>query len=145
MKVFNKFYLWAAGMKYHMALYTIAAVFVKSIVNLIMGESSVDILSMFQMLMVSLVFACVESVLFPQGKEWGVTGWRVALWAVLANVLYIGASVVFNWFPGIPVWGGILATAVMECGLFAMWYVLWLENKGDNKRLNSNLREFQNQ
>jgi len=145
MKVFNKFYLWAAGMKYHMAIYTIAAVFVKSIVNLIMGISSVDILSMLQMLIVSLVFACAESILFPQGKEWGVTGWRVVLWAVLANALYIGAAVVFKWFAGIPVWGGILITAVMEFGLAAMWYVLWLENKRDNKSLNSNLKEFQKQ
>ncbi|MBP3415171.1 MAG: hypothetical protein J6L81_08245, partial [Clostridia bacterium] len=111
-------------MKYHMAIYTVAAIFVKSIFNLIVGKSSVETLSMFQMLLVSLVFACSESLLFPQGKEWGVTGWRVAVWAVLANVLYIGAAIVFRWFPGISTLYGILFVVIMECGLFAMWYVL---------------------
>lgn len=143
MKKFNNFYLWAANMKYHMALYTVAAVFVKSITNLIMGQYSVESLTMLQMLFVSLVFACAESFLFPQGKEWGVTGWRMVLWAVLANMLYIGAAIVFGWFPGIPVWCGIVAVAFVEIGLFAMWYALWLENKNDNRCLNCNLKEFQ--
>ena len=98
MKVFNKFYLWAANMKYHMAIYTIAALFVKSIANLIQGITSVEILTMVQMLFVSLAFACVESILFPQGKEWCATGWRVAAWAILANVLYVGAAFFFRWF-----------------------------------------------
>ncbi len=145
MKVFNKFYLWAANMKYHMAIYTVAAIFVKSIMNLIIGDFSVEILTMLQMLFVSLAFACAETLLFPQGKEWGVTGWRLVLWAILANILYIGAAIVFHWFPGIPVWCSILSVVIMECGLFAMWYVLWLENKQDNQCLNCNLKEFQNQ
>ena len=144
MKVFNKAYLWAADMKYHMAIYTVAAIFVKSIFNLIVGKSSVETLSMFQMLLVSLVFACSESLLFPQGKEWGVTGWRVAVWAVLANVLYIGAAIVFRWFPGISTLYGILFVVIMECGLFAMWYVLWLKNRHDDQRLNCNLKKLQN-
>jgi len=145
MKAFNRFYLWAANMKYHMAIYTVAAIFVKSIINLIMGEFSVEILTMLQMLFVSLAFACTESLLFPQGKEWGGTGWRVVLWVVLANILYIGAAIAFHWFSGIPAWCGILGVIIMECGLFAMWYVLWLENKQDNQCLNCNLKEFQNQ
>lgn len=145
MKAFNKFYLCAANMKYHMAIYTVAAIFVKSIINLIMGEFSVEILTMLQMLFVSLAFACVETILFPQGKEWCVAGWRLVLWAILANILYIGAAIVFHWFPDIPVWCSILGVVIMECGLFAMWYVLWLENKQDNQCLNCNLKEFQNQ
>ena len=133
MKVFNKFYLWAAHVKYHMAIYTVAAIAVKSIVNLIMGEFSVEILTMLQMLFVSLAFACVESLLIPRGKAWGVTGWRAMLWAVVANALYIGAAIAFGWFPGIPVWCGMLGVLIMEGGLFAMWYVLWLENQLDNR------------
>jgi len=144
MKVFNKFYLWAANMKYHMAIYTIAAIFVKSLANLIMGEFSVEILTMLQMLFVSLAFACVESILFPLGKEWCVTGWRVAVWAILANVLYVGAAFFFRWFQGVPLWCGSMLIFILECGLFAMWYALWLENKQDNQCLNCNLKEFQN-
>lgn len=144
MKAFNKAYLWAADMKYHMAIYTVAAVFVKSIFNFFAGKSYVETLSMFQMLLVSLFFACAESVLFPHGKEWGVTGWRVAVWAVLANVLYIGGAIVFGWFPGISTLYGILLIVIMECGLFAMWYVLWLKNKRDDQRLNCKLKKLQN-
>lgn len=144
MKRFNKFYLWGANVKFHMAIYTIAALFVKSIANLIQGITSVEILTMVQMLFVSLAFACAESILFPQGKEWCATGWRVAAWAILANVLYVGAAFFFRWFPGIPLWCGSMLIFILECGLFAMWYALWLENKQDNQCLNCNLKEFQN-
>ena len=144
MKRFNKFYLWGANVKFHMAIYTIAALFVKSIANLIQGITSVEILTMVQMLFVSLAFACVESILFPQGKEWCATGWRVAAWAILANVLYVGAAFFFRWFQGTPLWCGSMLIFILECGLFATWYALWLENKQDNQCLNCNLKEFQN-
>lgn len=132
MKLFNQFYLWAANMKYHMAIYTIAAIFVKSIINLLTGVFSVEIITMFQMMIISLVFACAETLIFPQKKEWNVTGYRAILWAMLANILYIGSSIVFVWFPNVPMWCSILAVLIMECALFAMWYVLWLENKLKN-------------
>lgn len=143
MNEFNKFYLWGANMKFHMCLYTVAAIFLKSVANLIAGVSSVSILIMAQMLFVSLAFACVESLLFPKGKEWGVTGWRVILWAVLANVFYVGGALVLDWFAGAPVWCGILLLVIMEAGLFAMWYLLWLENRQDNRNLNACLKSFQ--
>ena len=164
MKHFNKLYLWGANVHYHTALYTIAAILVKTIAiltkdtapvtiltivksfftNLIHGNATIDILTIVQMMFVSLAFACVESILFPQGKEWGATGWRVAVWAVLANTLYVGAAFIFRWFQGIPLWCGSMLIFILECGLFARWYALWLENKQDNQCLNCNLKEFQN-
>lgn len=163
MKQFDRLYLWGANIHYHTALYTIAALLVKTIAiltkdtspvkiltivdsfftNLIHGNAAIDILTIVQMLFVSLAFAFVESALFPQGKEWGVTGWRVAVWGVTANVLYLGAAFFFGWFEGVPLWCGGMLIFILECGLFAMWYALWLENKQDNQCLNCSLIEFQ--
>ena len=143
MNGFNKFYLWGVTMKYHMGIYTVAGVFFKAIINALQGVYSVDSLTMLEMLVVSLLFASAESLIFPTGKEWGLSRWRTALWAVLANVAYIGASFLFGWFRGIPVWGGILLTVILEGAIVAMIYALWLEKHWDTRDLNRSLKEFQ--
>lgn len=145
MELFNRFYLWGADAKYRMGMYTAALVFFKAIVNALMGEFSVASLTMLEMLLASFAFACAETVIFPTGKNWAGEGSarRTALWAVLANVIYIGCSLVFHWFSGIPVWGGALLILILELGLLAMWYALWLEIRLDTKALNKGLHQFQ--
>ena len=36
-----------------------------------------------------------------------------------------------------------LLLALLEAGLLAMWYALWLELQADTRRLNDSLRRFQ--
>lgn len=129
MKPFHRFYLWALDMKCHMALYTVTAIFLKAIVNLFRGIFSIDILTMAEMLVVSLVFSCVETLIFPQGKQ-GISGKRcIALWALLSNALYIPAALLLGWFAGVPLWSGILLILFLEGVLFAMWYALVLDGR----------------
>ena len=108
MEQFNHFYLWGLDTKYRMGLYTVAVVFYKGIVNALMGNFTVDSLIILEITLVSFVFACIETAIFPAGKSWGAehSARRTALWAILANVIYIGASLVFGWFSGVPLWGG---------------------------------------
>ena len=105
--------------------------------------NSIESLTLLEMVLVSMAFACVETAIFPQGKHWGLPPWRTGLWAVLANVFYIGSAFLFGWFAGIPAWGGWLLAALLEAGLFAMWYALLLETRQDTKDLNRSLKEFQ--
>ena len=143
MKKFNRFYLWGRNMKYRMGLYAAAVIFFKALVNALMGEYSVDSLTLLEMLLASAVFACGETAIFPSGKEWGVTSWRAALWAAVANGVYIGGALLFDWFRGIPVWGGVVLAAVLEAGLAATWYALWLDTQRDTENLNQSLKKFQ--
>ena len=68
---------------------------------------------------------------------------RIALWAALANLIFIGCSLALRWFQGLPVWGGLLLVLFLEWALAAMWYALRLRDKRDTAALNQGLRRFQ--
>lgn len=145
MNGFNRFYLWGLKMKYHMCIYTVAGIFFKAIVNALQGIYTVDSLTMLEMLVVSLVFASAETAIFPEAHPFGDSKGRILLWAVLANVAFLGGAFGFGWFRGIPVWGGVILIVILEAAIFAMWYAMWLEKKWDTQELNRNLKEFQEQ
>lgn len=145
MSGFNRFYLWGVKMKYHMGIYTVAGVFFKAIANALQGVYTVDSLTMLQMLVVSMLFACAETAIFPEGKAFGDSLGRTALWALLANVAFLGGALGFGWFRGIPVWGGIVLAVILEGAMVAMWYAMWLERKWDTRDLNRNLKKYQEQ
>ena len=145
MNGFNRFYLWGLKMKYHMSTYTVAGIFFKAIVNALQGVYSVDSLTMLQMLVVSMLFASAETAIFPEGKAFGDSLGRTALWALLANVAFLGGALGFGWFRGIPVWGGIVLAVILEGAMVAMWYAMWLEQKWDTRDLNRNLKKYQEQ
>ena len=145
MNGFNRFYLWGVNMKYHMGIYTVAGVFFKAIANALQGVYTVDSLTMLQMLVVSMLFASAETAIFPEGKAFGDSLGRTALWALLANVAFLGGALGFGWFRGIPVWGGIVLAVILEGAMVAMWYAMWLEQKWDTRDLNRNLKKYQEQ
>ena len=143
MSGFNRFYLWGLKMKYHMSIYTVAGVFFKAIVNALQGVYTVDSLMMLEMLLVSMVFASIETAIFTEEHPFGDSKGRVALWAVLANVAFLGGALGFGWFRGVPVWAGVLLVVILEGAMVAMWYAMWLERKWDTRDLNRNLKKFQ--
>ena len=113
--------------------------------NALQGVYSVDILTMLQMLVVSMLFACAEAAIFPEGKDMGDSRGRTVLWAVLANAAFLGGALGFGWFRGAPVWAGITLVVILEGAIVAMWYAMWLEKKWDTRDLNRNLKKFQEQ
>ena len=145
MSGFNRFYLWGVKMKYHMSIYTVAGVFFKAIVNALQGVYTVDILTMLEILVVSMVFASAETAIFTEEKPFGDSKGRVLLWGLLANVAFLGGALGFGWFRGVPVWAGVILVVLLEGALVAMWYAMWLERKWDTRDLNRNLKKYQEQ
>ena len=145
MSGFNRFYLWGVKMKYHMSIYTVAGVFFKAIINALQGVYTVDILTMLEMLVVSMVFASAETAIFTEEKPFGDSKGRVLLWGLLANVAFLGGALGFGWFRDVPVWGGVLLVMILEGAMVAMWYAMWLERKWDTRDLNRNLKKYQEQ
>ena len=147
MEQFNRFYLWGVNTKYRMGLYFAAAVSFKGLVNALLGLWTVDTLILLEMLLACFAFACLESAIFPHGKEWPKEGQgrRVLLWAALANVIFIGCGWALDWFPGIPLWGALVLVLFLECTLGGMWYALRLEEQRDTAALNQGLRRFQSE
>ena len=145
MEQFNRFYLWGVNTKYRMGLYFAAAVSFKGLVNALLGLWTVDTLILLEMLLACFAFACLESAIFPHGKEWPKEGQgrRVLLWAALANIIFIGCGWALDWFPGIPLWGALVLVLFLECSLGGMWYALRLKEQRDTAALNQGLRRFQ--
>ena len=143
MKGFKRVYLWGVKMKYHMSIYTVAGISFKAVVNALQGVYTVDILTMLQMLVVSMLFACAETAIFPEGKSFGDSLGRTMLWGILANIAFLGGTRGFGWFRGAPVWAGIMLVVILEGAIVAMWYAMWLERKWDTRDLNRNLKKFQ--
>ena len=143
MKDFNRFYLWGVNTKYSMGLYFSAAVFVKGLVNVLMETWTIDVIILLEILLACFAFACLESALFPYGKNLLAEKKRVALWAVLANMIFLGCGWMLRWFPGIPLWGALVLVLFLESSLGGMWYALWLKEKRDTAALNQGLRRFQ--
>ena len=143
MEHFNRFYLWGVETKYRMGLYFSAAVFVKGLVNVLMETWTIDVIILLEILLACFAFACLESALFPYGKNLLAEKKRVALWAVLANMIFLGCGWALDWFPGIPLWVALVLVLFLESSLGGMWYALWLKEKRDTAALNQGLRRFQ--
>lgn len=128
-------------MKLHMALYTFAAVFFKIICNLLQGSRQVSIVDLATIWLVSLVFAILETVLFPENAP--CTKGRSLLWLAAANLCFVGGALLFGWFQGVPVWGGALLILGLELGLGMMWFGDRFVLKMDTAQLNEQLLRYQ--
>ena len=147
MKDFLRFYRWGMEVKLYMSIYTLALVFFRGIVAVLQGENSVNVWIMLEMMLVSFVFACAQYVLLPAGRtfERPERRRRTVVWALLGNALCLGGAAVFRWFPGIPAWGTAVLVAMLELGLFAMWFGDQVARRRDTQALNKKLRQFQNE
>ena len=136
MEQFNRFYLWGVDTKYRMGLYFSAAVFFKGLVNVLLRSWTVEILILLEMLLACFVFACLESAIFPYVKEWPDEGRgrRVALWAALANLIFIGCAWGLHWFPGAPQMGRTSADCLSGVGAGSHVVRLEAEKKAGHRR-----------
>lgn len=128
-------------MKMHMALYTFAAIFLKILCLLLQGIHSVPIFDLATIWLVALVFAMLETAIFPEGTA--CTRLRSLLWLAAANLCFVGGALLFGWFRGIPLWGGMLLVVLLELGLGMMWFGDRIVLKMDSAQLNEELQRYQ--
>lgn len=140
---YRRFYRWGLEMKYDMGLYFSGLVFVKGIFNWAQGRLTVDSLTLLEMLLAALLFAAAESCLFPRHREQQSLARNTVLWALLAQVVFLGGGAALGWFPGAPWWAALILIAVLELSLWAMWYGLHIALKQDSRLLNEKLLEYQ--
>ena len=141
MKQFLRFYCWGIEVKLYMSLYTTALVVFQAITEALQGRFAVNAWIMLEMLLVSFVFSAIQYAVLPAGNWSSKKG--LAVWAVSANVLYIGGALVFGWFPGVPLWGDIVLIAILEISLWAIWFGEQVACWRDTRALNRSLRKFQ--
>ena len=141
MKVYLSLYRWAMRMKLHMAMYTFVAIFLKILYNLLYGIESILISDLLSMWITCLLFAVLESVIFPE--EASCTKKRSALWLMSANVFFVGGALIFKWFVPIPLWSTIILIVFLELGLSLMWFGDQFVLKMDSAQLTRELKQYQ--
>ena len=147
MQKFINFYSWGVTMKFHMGIYAVALIFFNGLARWLMGERTIPILALVEMALAAAVVAMAESWIFPRYQEWegrALTR-RTALWVLVCNLGFLGCSVAFGWFRGLPLWGGALLILFLEGGIAAMWFATHVALKQDSKWLNDKLRQYQEQ
>lgn len=141
MKTFLQLYRWSMQMKLHMAMYTFIVLFLKAICNLALGEPAVLSIDLLTIWLTCLVFAIVESAIFPENSD--RTAVRTALWFLAANVLFLAGAFLFQWFAGVPLWGILILIFIMELSLVLMWFGDQFVLKLDSADLTKQLKTYQ--
>lgn len=145
MKEFFRFYRWGMNMKYHMALYYMALIFIRMVLDFFCGIYQTENLFLFEAFFPCVAVAVLEVFLFPDSKELEkpVLLKRTLLWFVALNVILIGSAILFRWFAGRPSWYIILLAVFLEVGILAVWIGLHIANRIDSKALNAGLDSYQ--
>ena len=143
METYLKIYRWSMRMKLRMGVYTVALLFFKIIWNWINGIFSVQSMDILTIWGVCLLFAMLETVILPEGKD--PTVLRTVIWIVAANIIFCGGAVLAGWFSGIPVWGTVGLVLFLELAIALMWFGDNVAMRADSVRLNRQLRQFQQQ
>lgn len=145
MNGFIRLYGWGIMMKFHMAMYTLALIFFSCLFRWGIGERSLSIVTLMQMVAVAMAVAIIESLIFPQHstQEGTALVHRTVLWAIVCNLGFIGGSVAFGWFTGGPGWVGVALVVILQIGLCAMWFGENVALKKDTQWLNHKLHQYQ--
>lgn len=145
MNQFNLYYRWGFEMKGNMGLYFSGLVFMKAISDVAAGRFAMDTLVLMEMLVIAMLFACVESWLFPRHREQENLSRNTVLWVLLAHAAFVGGAVLLHWFDPTPLWMGLILLVTFELSLAAMWYGFHVALKKDSAKLNEKLHQYQNQ
>ncbi|MEG0371771.1 MAG: hypothetical protein RR645_05705 [Clostridium sp.] len=145
MEMFNKFYRFGSVVKPKASLYCLAIVFFIAITNFCFGITTISILTLIQTFIVSLVVALIEYFSFKNYDELSNKKKKTntIIWAILTNLIIISLSIVFSWFPLLPLWAVVILIIVLEISIIAMRYSIYVVNLVDTKNLNNKLQRYQ--
>lgn len=145
MNTFNKFYKFGSEVKPKAALYCFGIVFFIAIANLCFDILTVDILTLLQVFIVSMIVAIIEYISFNNYDELSNEKKKIntIIWAILTNIIIIVSAIMFKWFPPLPLWAVLGALFILEAGIIAMRYSIYVVNIADTKDLNIKLKKFQ--
>lgn len=145
MKEFKKFYVWGMNAKFYMALYFAATVFLIGIILAITGRSSIDLLTLVQILLVDMVIAFLQVWILDEQTDYSRSIFfiRSILWLAISVGLTVGVSVFFGWFHGLPAWCNLLLGIFMLFGFSATLFGLKFEQEQETIKLNRKLQTYQ--
>lgn len=132
-------------MKFFMAIYFVAALAIYSVESLIIGEKTVNIFFMIEMLLVYYVTAVIQKMILPDNSfsEGSILKKRAVIWFLVSILITAMAAFLFPWFNGFPSWAPLVYIVFMTAGFIAMWAGILIIHQIDTKNLNDKLNYYQ--
>jgi len=144
LKEFKRLYVWAMNAKMLMGLYFAALVMLTAFVTLFTGTYQLEIVHLFQMLLLSVLISLVQAGLLDDHVDFSknLISPRSSAWLLFSTLMTYLTSKAFTWFPQTTQWGPPLLSLFMLIGLSFMLLGLRWEQEADTLRLNRNLEHF---
>lgn len=144
MNAFKRFYFWAMNAKLTMGVFYVAIVFVIGVLSASYGIASIGLLTLLEVLIVSMVIGFSQALLLPDTTDYsrGILFLRSAIWIALSVALTTVCSALLNWFAGLPNWCPWVLAGFMLFGCPAMLLGKQFEQNADTIRLNEGLRAY---
>lgn len=116
------------------------------IIKLIFGVYKVDILILSEMFVVNYLLATLQKLIFDYEREYSVKSilYRSFELCLLSVVILATVSILGGWFTGMPSWAGLLIYLMLLVSYATVWIIKALNRKYDTKKLNEQLKNFQN-
>lgn len=145
MSIFNKIYKFGSTIKPKASLYCLGIIFFIGFSNLCFSISTIDILTLVQCFLISLLIAVIEYIYFDNYDELSPKKKKrnTINWAILTNIFIISSSVLFKWFPPLPLWATIVLLIALQLAIVAMRYSIYIVNLSDTTDLNNKLKKYQ--
>lgn len=144
MSEFKRFYFWAMNAKLTMGVFYVAIVFAIGVLSAIYGSDSIGLLTLLEVLIVSMVIGFSQALLLPDTTDYarGILFLRSVIWIVLSVAITTVCSIFLNWFPGLPNWCPWVLAGFMLFGCPAMLLGKQYEQNADTIKLNEGLRAY---
>lgn len=145
MKEFKRFYVWGLNAKLYMGIYFTAIVFVGGLLTFLFGGEAFRLVTLLQMLIVSIIIALAQVFLLPDSADFShrLFFGRSVCWLAICAVLVTAAALLCGWFAGLPAWCPWLMGTFMLIGCAAMLVGFRFEQQADTLRLNESLSHYQ--
>jgi hypothetical protein len=145
MKGFLRYYKWELNNELFASIYFTGLISMYCIEVLLKGERNVDILIMFEMLILCYIISLFQTVIFT-GKYSNSSKSliiRSILWFTITMLLVVVTSISFKWFVHLQSWAMLAFYIYMILFLITIWIGIHMANKIDTKNLNSMLSHYQ--
>jgi len=139
-----KYFNWELKNEFIAGAYFSVILLTYCIIKLILGIKNVDILVVFEMFLTTYILSILQRLILNEEKEYSEKAFifRASFISVISVIVTVVASVLGEWFDGMPLWAAITIYAILIISFLTVWVILKLGKKYDTERLNEQLINY---
>lgn len=138
----QRYYLFIYESKTTSGVYFLAFVILYLFLGLAVPQKvTVDIITAIQMMGACFLIGFSQHAIVSYEK---ITVKRAFIWMIFSTIVTFTFSIGFRWFEAFPTWCQVVFYTFMIGGFAMMWLAVKWHSERENKKLNDNLKSYQN-